>query len=211
MNELEIVFYTRKECSLCDKAKRVVMDVAGKFEGRVTLKEIDIDTHEDLRLRLNDRVPLVFLGDRQLFKHRIDPEMLERHIQSALRPMSWRPAWWQFSRKGKSMALTEEQCVPCRGGVPALKGQELQALQRELGGDWNLVDEHHLSKEFRFPDFKEALAFTNAVGAIAEEQGHHPDIYLAWGKVRIEVWTHKIDGLTRSDFVLAAKVDAAGS
>ena len=92
-----------------------------------------------------------------------------------------------------------------------MKGQELQALQRELGGDWNLVDEHHLSKEFRFPDFKEALAFTNAVGAIAEEQGHHPDIYLAWGKVRIEIWTHKIDGLTRSDFVLAAKVDEAGS
>jgi 4a-hydroxytetrahydrobiopterin dehydratase len=69
------------------------------------------------------------------------------------------------------------------------------------------VNEHHLEKEFRFPDFEQALSFTNAVGAIAEREGHHPDIHLAWGKVGIEIWTHKIDGLTRSDFILAAKID----
>ena len=103
--------------------------------------------------------------------------------------------------------LANEKCVPCRGGVPALKGEELRALQAELGGGWRVVDEHHLEKEFTFPDFATGLELTNRVGALAEEEGHHPDIYLAWGKVRITIWTHKVDGLTRSDFVLAAKID----
>ena len=106
-------------------------------------------------------------------------------------------------------SLANEKCIPCRGGVPALKGEELAALARELGAEWRVVDEHHLEKEFRFPDFAQALAFTNKVGAIAEEEGHHPDIYLAWGKVRVTIWTHKVDGLTRSDFVLAAKIVCA--
>jgi 4a-hydroxytetrahydrobiopterin dehydratase len=68
------------------------------------------------------------------------------------------------------------------------------------------VDEHHLHKSFKFKDFREALDFTNSVGELAEAQGHHPDIYLAWGKVEITLWTHKIDGLTESDFVMAAKI-----
>ena len=106
-------------------------------------------------------------------------------------------------------SLANEKCIPCRGGVPALKGEELAALARELGAEWRVVDEHHLEREFRFPDFAQALAFTNEVGAIAEEEGHHPDIYLAWGKVRVTIWTHKVDGLTRSDFVLAAKIVCA--
>jgi 4a-hydroxytetrahydrobiopterin dehydratase len=75
--------------------------------------------------------------------------------------------------------------------------------------DWTVVNNHHLEREYKFPDFKAALAFTNKVGAIAEEQGHHPDIYVAWGKVRVTIWTHKIDGLTESDFILAAKIDKA--
>lgn len=107
-----------------------------------------------------------------------------------------------------SCSLTDETCVPCRGGVPPLRGEELAAVAGELGGGWNVVDEHHLEKAYRFPDFAAALAFTNRVGAIAEQQGHHPDILLSWGKVGISIWTHKIDGLTRSDFVLAAKIDA---
>ena len=109
------------------------------------------------------------------------------------------------------MALASEKCVPCRGGVPALKGAELRAVAAELGESWRVVEEHHLEKEFRFPDFAAALAFTNRVGALAEEQGHHPDLYLEWGKVTVMIWTHKIDGLTRSDFVLAAKIDALGN
>jgi 4a-hydroxytetrahydrobiopterin dehydratase len=107
------------------------------------------------------------------------------------------------------MSLASEKCVPCRGGVPPLRGDELYALAEELGSSWSVLEEHHLEKEFSFPDFAKALAFTNKIGAIAEEQGHHPDILLRWGKVRVTIWTHKIDGLTRSDFVLAAKIDAA--
>ena len=103
--------------------------------------------------------------------------------------------------------LAERKCVPCRGGVPPVKGDELARLSRELGGGWQVVGEHHLEKEFRWKDFREALAFTNRVGELAEEQNHHPDIHLAWGKVKVTIWTHKIDGLTESDFIFAAKVD----
>lgn len=103
--------------------------------------------------------------------------------------------------------LAKMECIPCKGGVPPLKGKEITDLLKKLGGSWKAVEEHHLEKEFRFDDFASALAFVNKVGELAEEQGHHPDIYLAWGKVRITIWTHKIDGLTESDFVLAAKID----
>ena len=105
------------------------------------------------------------------------------------------------------MALSEKSCVPCRGGVPPLMGEALAKLVGELGGQWEVVNQHHLTKTYRFPDFKTALAFVDRVGAMAEEQGHHPDVYLAWGKVGVEVWTHKIDGLTESDFIFAAKCD----
>ena len=100
------------------------------------------------------------------------------------------------------------QCVPCRGGVPPLEGDDLARLADELGGGWRVVDGHHLEKEYTFPDFAGALEFVNRVGALAEEQDHHPDIYLAWGRARIQIWTHKIDGLTESDFVFAARCDA---
>ena len=103
--------------------------------------------------------------------------------------------------------LAAKECVPCKGGVPPLQGEVLEALSRELGREWKVVDGHHLEKEFRFPDFAEALAFTNRVGELAEAQSHHPDLHLAWGRVRVTIWTHKIDGLTESDFVFAAKAD----
>jgi 4a-hydroxytetrahydrobiopterin dehydratase len=102
--------------------------------------------------------------------------------------------------------LADKKCVPCRGGVPPLKGTELDALKRQVQG-WEVVSEHHLNKSFTFPDFQQALDFVNRVGAVAEEQGHHPDIYLTWGKVEITLWTHKIDGLTESDFIMASKID----
>ena len=102
--------------------------------------------------------------------------------------------------------LAGKTCVPCRGGVPPLKGEELLKLAGQVSG-WNVIDEHHITKTFTFPDFRQALAFTNKVGELAEQQGHHPDIFLAWGKVDIKTWTHKINGLTESDFILAAKIE----
>ena len=97
--------------------------------------------------------------------------------------------------------LAGKTCVPCRGGVPPLKGKELQDLAKQVSG-WKVVNEHHITKSFTFPDFKAALAFVNKVGEVAD-----PDILLGWGKVEITTWTHKIDGLTESDFILAAKFD----
>ena len=102
--------------------------------------------------------------------------------------------------------LANQQCVPCRGGVPPMKKDEIEKLLTELDG-WEAYAEHHLNKHYSFKDFREALNFVNQVGNLAEEQGHHPDIYFGWGKVGISIWTHKIDGLTTSDFVLAAKID----
>ena len=107
------------------------------------------------------------------------------------------------------MALVDQKCVPCRGNVPPLKGTALEDMKKQLPG-WEVVEEHHLHKVFTYPDFKHALDFVNRAGAIAEEQGHHPDILLAWGKAEVTIHTHKIDGLTESDFILAAKLDRVG-
>ena len=106
--------------------------------------------------------------------------------------------------------LAKKACVPCEGGVLPLKDEALKHWAGQLGHDWEVVKGHHLEKKFTFPDFKTALDFTNKVGAIAESEGHHPDIHLAWGKVRVLVWTHKIKGLTESDFILAAKIEGIG-
>lgn len=102
--------------------------------------------------------------------------------------------------------LASKHCVPCRGGVPALTGEQIKPFLEQLHG-WQVVQEHHLQKHYEFPDFAQALAFVNKVGEVAEQEGHHPDIYLTWGKVGIEIYTHKVDGLTESDFILAAKLD----
>ena len=103
--------------------------------------------------------------------------------------------------------LANQECVPCKGGVPPLRDDEAQALLAQLAEGWSVVQGHHLEKLYTFPDFQAALDFTNRVGALAQDQGHHPDVYLAWGKVRLTIWTHKIDGLTQSDFIFAAKAD----
>ncbi len=102
--------------------------------------------------------------------------------------------------------LASKTCVPCRGGVPALKGDELHHLIHQLP-NWRVIDEHHITRAFKFPDFQKALDFVNRVGALAEEQGHHPDILLAWGKAEITLWTHSVNGLSESDFIMAAKID----
>jgi 4a-hydroxytetrahydrobiopterin dehydratase len=184
---IEVTLYTRQNCPLCDKARAAIRESGIP----VSLCEVDIDDDPELRRRYTDDVPVVVIGEVEAFRHRLTPEEFAEWVRGS----------------GKKSALAEEKCIPCRGGVPPLKGEELRATARELGGGWRVVDEHHLEKDFTFPDFAQALSFTNAVGAIAEREGHHPDIYLAWGKARVQIWTHKVDGLTRSDFILAAKID----
>lgn len=102
--------------------------------------------------------------------------------------------------------LSSRECVPCRGGVPPLTPEQRAPLLAQLEG-WDVIDGHHLAKNYTFENFVNALAFVNRVGEVAEANGHHPNLYLTWGKVRVEIYTHKIDGLTESDFVLAAKCD----
>ncbi len=103
--------------------------------------------------------------------------------------------------------LIEKQCAPCHAETAPLKGARLQELHGTLNRDWKLVNEHHLEREYSFRNFREALAFTIHVGAVADKEDHHPDIYLTWGKVGLKLWTHKIDGLSENDFILAAKLD----
>jgi 4a-hydroxytetrahydrobiopterin dehydratase len=107
------------------------------------------------------------------------------------------------------MNLADRTCVPCRGGVPPMERSEAERFLEQVNDGWRLRENGHmlLEKTYLFKNFAEALAFVNRVGALAEEQGHHPDVYLAWGRVRLEIWTHKIKGLTESDFVFAAKCD----
>jgi 4a-hydroxytetrahydrobiopterin dehydratase len=103
--------------------------------------------------------------------------------------------------------LSQKKCLPCQGGTPPLKGMAIEELHRQIDTQWAVVDEHHLERTYKFNNFRKALDFTNRVGELAESEGHHPDIFLAWGKVVLKLWTHKIGGLTESDFVFAAKVD----
>ncbi|HKQ46823.1 MAG TPA: 4a-hydroxytetrahydrobiopterin dehydratase [Phycisphaerae bacterium] len=102
--------------------------------------------------------------------------------------------------------LASQKCVPCEGGVPPLSDEKVRELLGRLDG-WGVEKNHHLLRTFTFPDFKKALSFVNKVGEVAEAEGHHPDIYLSWGMVRVETWTHAINGLTENDFILAAKID----
>jgi 4a-hydroxytetrahydrobiopterin dehydratase len=102
--------------------------------------------------------------------------------------------------------LASRQCVPCRGGVPPMEGQQIQEFVSQLDG-WEVIEDHHLKKVYEFKNFRKTLDFVVRVGELAEEQGHHPDICFGWGKAEVTIWTHKINGLTESDFVLAAKID----
>ena len=107
------------------------------------------------------------------------------------------------------MELADQRCVPCRGGVPPLPQAKIDELLAQLGPGWTLNPAGHLFRAYEFRDFATAMKFANDVADIAEEQGHHPDLQVAWGRCAVEIWTHKIDGLTESDFFLAAKIDRA--
>ena len=105
------------------------------------------------------------------------------------------------------VSLVQRKCAPCEGGTPPLQEKEILEYAQELGNSWKVVSNHHLEKVFTFKYFKEALAFTNKIGALAEEEGHHPDILLSWGKVKVTLWTHAVGGLSENDFILASKIN----
>ena len=104
--------------------------------------------------------------------------------------------------------LAQKKCVACEGGMPPLNRDEAQILMKQLN-QWSLSgDSRWISKEFKFEDFKSAMAFTNKVADIAEDDGHHPDLQISWGKVVVELTTHANKGLSQNDFIIAAKIDA---
>jgi 4a-hydroxytetrahydrobiopterin dehydratase len=105
-----------------------------------------------------------------------------------------------------SSELAKKECSACEGKTPALKGDALKKMQNQLGNGWQVLGEQKLERQFKFPDFKAALAFVNRVGEVAEQQNHHPDIFFTWGQARIQIWTHSVQGLTENDFILAAKI-----
>ena len=103
--------------------------------------------------------------------------------------------------------LAAKKCPPCDSAMGRLEGDRLRELSEQLGAGWKVVDDHHIEKTYSFKDFQEALDFTNRLGVMAEEVGHHPDIYLTWGKVKVTIFTHSVGGLTENDFILAAKLE----
>ena len=110
-----------------------------------------------------------------------------------------------MSEDSETSDLASRSCVPCHGGVPRLGAAEIEHFMRELRG-WEVVDEHHLKKAYAFPNFRQSLALVNRIGEVAEAEGHHPDICFGWGRVDVTIYTHAIDGLSESDFILAAKI-----
>ena len=105
------------------------------------------------------------------------------------------------------MSLSDKKCIPCEGGVPPLSSEEIIPLLNQLDNQWNVINNHHLERIWEFANFQTSLDFVNSAGAICEEQFHHADFDFGWGRAKVTIWTHKIDGLTESDFVLAAKLD----
>jgi 4a-hydroxytetrahydrobiopterin dehydratase len=108
-------------------------------------------------------------------------------------------------------ASQEKSCAACRGEIPRLTAAEIARHAGELHADWQVVNGRQIEKTYLFADFKAALAFTNLVGDLAEAEGHHPEIHLAWGRVRLVIWTHAVNGLTGTDFALASKADRLGA
>lgn len=107
----------------------------------------------------------------------------------------------------KACELSEKKCIPCHGGIPALKKEEIDRLLDKLEDKWLVNEFGHLYRIYTFHNFVDTMDFANKIAEIAEQENHHPDLIISYGKCIVEIWTHKIDGLTESDFILAAKID----
>ncbi|HVT02688.1 MAG TPA: 4a-hydroxytetrahydrobiopterin dehydratase [Thermoanaerobaculia bacterium] len=193
-----VTVFTRRNCSLCDQARTVIVQVSGDAGIPIELSEVDVDGDPHLVSRFGSDVPVVFVGGQYASRHRIDPEAFLQLLRSP-----------QGNRMEPDLA--RKHCEPCRGGMPSLDQAHAAELLTKIGGGWRIIDDHHLNHQFSFPDFKTALRFVNRVGAIAEEEGHHPDLALGYGRVSVDIWTHAAGGLTDNDFILAAKIDAIGA
>lgn len=163
---------------------------------------------QNMQASANDLLQEFINSAKELLKERVKNAPVERKEDRWLEGWMNRLNTYSKTIKGPVMEnLSKKNCVPCKKGMPPLEGESLHHFYEQLASGWNLIDEHHLEKEYTFPNFKEALSFTNKIAAIAEQEGHHPDIHLSYGKVKIVLWTHKINGLSENDFILAAKCD----
>ncbi len=106
------------------------------------------------------------------------------------------------------MDLKSKKCIPCKGGIPPLTPEQIAEYTPHIAPEWTVVEHHHLQRSFRFKNFVETMGFVNMMAAIAEAEDHHPDFCVSYGRVDVRIWTHAVDGLTESDFILAAKIEA---
>lgn len=175
---MQVTFYTRRDCPLCDKAKAAIR--ASGVD--VDLIEVDIDEDPELQRQFTDDVPVIYINGKEAFRHFVHPQEFAAYA------------------RGVSPALEFDRAP--------LEHDEIRALMSHLQPGWVYYNAHDLRREFKFANFAEALAFTNRIGAIAEELDHHPDITLGWGRVQVVTWTHSAHSVTRADFILAARVDS---
>jgi 4a-hydroxytetrahydrobiopterin dehydratase len=103
--------------------------------------------------------------------------------------------------------LSKKKCVPCEGGVPPLEADKINELKQQVNSDWQVLENKKIKRSFSFVNFKQTMDMVNKIADIAEAEGHHPDMYVSYGKVEVELWTHAINGLSENDFILAAKID----